>query len=68
MGHTEAVAMTHYRQSTGKASEKFFDQVAGESPTDPPIFQGYSTKSPTIQGIGETPQMTPTGLEPVPRP
>ena len=27
MGHTEAVAMAHYRQSTGKAAEKFFEQA-----------------------------------------
>ena len=28
MGHTEAVAMAHYRQ-TGKAADKFYDQAAG---------------------------------------
>jgi integrase len=35
MGHTEAVAMAHYRQ-TGKAADKFFDQAAGagEIPTE----------------------------------
>jgi hypothetical protein len=27
MGHTEAVAMAHYRQ-TGKAADKFYDQAA----------------------------------------
>ena len=29
LGHTEAVAMAHYRQTTGKAAEKFFEQAAG---------------------------------------
>jgi hypothetical protein len=28
MGHTEAVAMAHYRQATGKAADKFFEQAA----------------------------------------
>ena len=28
LGHTEAVAMAHYRQSTGKAAEKFYEQAA----------------------------------------
>ena len=30
MGHTEAVAMEHYRQATGKAAEKFYEQAAGK--------------------------------------
>ena len=30
LGHTEAVAMAHYRQTTGKAVEMFFDLAAGE--------------------------------------
>jgi len=30
MGHTEAVAMAYYRQTTGKAIEKFFEQAAGQ--------------------------------------
>ena len=29
MGHTEAVAMAHYRQVTGKSADKFYDQAAG---------------------------------------
>ena len=29
LGHTEAVAMAHYRQTTGKAADKFYDQAAG---------------------------------------
>ena len=29
MGHTEAVAMAHYRQTTGKAADKFYAQAAG---------------------------------------
>ena len=29
LGHTEAVAMAHYRQTTGKAVEKYFEQAAG---------------------------------------
>ena len=29
LGHTEAVAMAHYRQTTGKAADKFFEQAAG---------------------------------------
>ena len=33
LGHTEAVAMAHYRQTTGKAAEKFFDQAAGANKT-----------------------------------
>ena len=32
LGHTEAVAMAHYRQTTGKAADKFFDQAAGQRP------------------------------------
>jgi integrase len=32
LGHTEAVAMVHYRQTTGKAADKFFEQAAGENP------------------------------------
>ena len=93
--------MAHYRQTTGKAIEKFYEQAAGTEkkppqknvgkmvgehaetrcsmveaaenfptvfPTNVPIFQGIATKYPTIQGLGENPQMTPTGLEPVPQP
>ena len=39
MGHTEAVAMAHYRQSTGKAAEKYFEQAAGsgEFATEKPV-------------------------------
>ena len=29
LGHTEAVAMKHYRQTTGRAADKFFEQAAG---------------------------------------
>ena len=32
LGHTEAVAMAHYRQATGKAVEKYFEQAAGQQP------------------------------------
>jgi len=31
LGHTEAVAMAHYRQ-TGKAIDKFYEQAAGHQP------------------------------------
>ena len=43
-------------------------EAAENFPTNVPIFQGIATKYPTIQGLGENPQMTPTGLEPVPQP
>jgi integrase len=32
LGHTEAVAMAHYRQTTGKAADKFYEQAAGQQP------------------------------------
>jgi len=96
MGHTEAVAMAHYRQSTGKAADKFFEQAATENTATSKAvaktvaehagkgccgvevensdFVTTSFISTTCNESGysakraKKAQMTPTGIEPVPRP
>ena len=101
LGHTEAVAMAHYRQSTGKAADKFFEQAAGSNKT-PGTEKGAKTVAehagiecsgveadsldtiirasfyPAVSRIcnaflnnaegAKSAPMTPTGIEPVPRP
>jgi integrase len=96
LGHSEAVAMAHYRQ-TGKAIDKFYEQAAGQQPT--PI-QNFTHEHAGIGCSGvekffsdlpdrvpfhptmarfcreflgnaedaKNASMTPTGIEPVPRP
>ena len=97
MGHTEAVAMAHYRQATGKAAEKFFEQAAGieKTPTEKmcgkTVGESAGTECSGVEtqktGIAASScistsynaihnplqdknlrKVTPTGIEPVPRP
>ena len=101
LGHTEAVAMAHYRQTTGKAIDKFYEQAAGAGKTSdtekgaktvaehagiecsgveadtldtivrasfyPAISRICNTILCNAEGAKNAP-MTPTGIEPVPRP
>ena len=96
MGHTEAVAMAHYRQSTGKAADKFYEQAATENTAAQKtvgktvgehagmgcfgieVENSDFATSPYISIVcdayqdgakrAKNAQVTPTGLEPVPRP
>jgi len=56
MGHTEAVAMTHYRQTVGKSADKFYDQAAGHD-------ENTTAKKTVGKTVGEHAGMGCFGIE-----
>ena len=56
MGHTEAVAMAHYRQTTGKAADKFYAQAAG-------ISENTAVQKTVGKTVGEPAETGCSGVE-----
>jgi len=46
LGHTEAVAMKHYRQATGKAAEKYFERASRSD-------EATTVKKPVVKTVAE---------------
>jgi len=62
MGHTEAVA--HYRQTTGKAIEKFYEQAAGTGKKPPQKNAGKTVREHAETGCSmvEAAENFPTNI------